>query len=102
MDCPTDLILFNTLFLFLLLAYHAIGVNAITLADALCECLQVDRIAVWLDDILRHRKALNGANKQARPLRNIKLGVARYINHHGTNHKTDIGNEFAQCSPNTS
>ena len=51
MDCPTDLILLNTLFLFLfLLAYHAISIYAITLADALCECLQVDGVAVWLDD----------------------------------------------------
>ena len=50
MDFPTDHILLNTLFLFLL-AYHAIGIYAISLADALYECLQVYRIAVWLDDI---------------------------------------------------
>lgn len=95
MDCPTDLVLLNTLFLFLFrLAYHTICVNAITLSDALCECLQVDGVAVWLDDILRHRKALNGANKQASPLGDVKLGVARHVNHHGTNYKTDIGNQF--------
>ena len=41
MDCPTDLVLLNTLFLFRL-SYHTIGVNSITLADVLCECLQVD------------------------------------------------------------
>ena len=53
MDCPTDLVLLNTLFLFHF-AYHTIGINAITLADALCECLQVDGVAVWLYDILRN------------------------------------------------
>ena len=95
MDCPTDLVLLNTLFLFRLrIAYHAICVNAISLADALCECLQVYGVAVWLDDILRHGKSLNGANKQTRPLCDVKFGVARYINHHGTHHKTDIGNQF--------
>ena len=94
MDCPTDLVLLNTLFPFPL-AYHTICVNSISLADALCECLQVDRVAVWLDDILRHRKALNSANKQASPLCNIKFGVACHIYHHSANHKTDIGNEFA-------
>lgn len=41
MDCPTDLVLLNTLFLFIL-SYHAIGIYAISLADALCECLKVD------------------------------------------------------------
>ena len=101
MDCPTDLVLLNTLFLFRFF-YHAIGIYAISLADVLCECLQVDGVSVWLDDILRHRKALNSANKQARPLRNIKFGVARYVNHHGTHHKTDIGNQFGECSSNTS
>ena len=38
---PTDLVLLNTLFLFRFF-YHAIGIYAITLADVLCECLQVD------------------------------------------------------------
>ena len=100
MDCPTDLVL---LFLhFSRFFNHTICVNAITLADALCQRLQIYRIAMWIDDILRHRKALNGANKQTRPLGNVKFGIARYINHHGANHKTDIGNEFAQCAPNTS
>ena len=93
MDFPTDHILLNTLFLFRF-AYHTVGIYAISLADALCECLQVDGIAVWLDDILRHRKALNSANKQARPLGNVKFGVARHVYHHGANNKTDIGNQF--------
>ena len=101
MDCPTDLVLLNTLFLFRFF-YHTVGIYAISLADALYECLQVDRVAVWLDDVFSNGKALHSANKQARPLGNVKLGVARYINHHGTHHKTDIGNEFAQCTPNTS
>ena len=96
MDCPTDLVLLNTLFLFLFrLAYHAIGVNAITLADVLCECLQVDGVAVRLYDIFRNGKALNCTDKQARPLGDVKFGVACYVNHYGTHHKTDIGNEFA-------
>ena len=96
-------ILLNTLFLFRFrLAYHAIGVNAITLADALCECLQVDGVAVWLYDILRNRKALNCTDKQASPLGDVKLGVACYINHNGTHHKTDICNQFGARTPNTS
>ena len=41
MDCPTDLVLLNTLFLFRFF-YNAICVNAITLANALCQRLQVD------------------------------------------------------------
>ena len=41
MDFQTDLVLLNTLFLFLL-SYHTIGVNAITLADVLCQRLQID------------------------------------------------------------
>ena len=93
MDCPTDLILLNTLFIFPL-AYHTVGIYAITLADVLCQRLQIDRVAVRLDDILRHGKTLNGADKQTRPLCNVKLGIACHINHHGTNHKTDIGNQF--------
>ena len=93
MDFPTDLVLLNTLFPFPL-AYHAIGIYAISLANALCQRLQIDRVTVWLDDILCHGKALHGADKQTRPLGNIKLGITRYINHHGTHHKTDIGNQF--------
>ena len=93
MDCPTDLVLLNTLFPFPL-AYHAISINAITLADVLCECLQVDGISVRLDDILRHGKALHSADKQTRPLCDVKFGVAGYVNHHCANHKTDIGNQF--------
>ena len=93
MDCPTDLVLLNTLFLSRF-AYHAIGINAITLSDTLCECLQVNGIAVRLDDIFRHGETLNGTNKQARPLGYIKLGIACHINHHSTHHKTDIGNQF--------
>ena len=38
MDFPTDLVLLNTLFLSRL-AYHTIGVYAITLADVLCQHL---------------------------------------------------------------
>ena len=101
MDCPTDLVLLNTLFLFCL-AYHAIGINAITLANRLRQRLQIYRISVGLDDILRHGKALHSADKQARPLCNVKFGVARHINHHGTHHGTYIGDEFAQCAPNAS
>ena len=101
MDCPTDLVLLNTLFPFPL-AYHAIGIYAITLADVLCQRLQIDRVAVWLDDILRHRKSLHSANKQASPLCDVKFSVARHVNHHCTNHKTDIGNQFGERSPNTS
>ena len=93
MDCPTDLMLLNTLFLFPL-AYHAIGIYAISLADALCECLKVDRVAVRLDDIFSNGKALNGADKQARPLGNVKFGVACHVYHHCANNKTDIGNQF--------
>lgn len=93
MDCPTDLVLLNTLFLFRFF-YHAIGINAIPLADALCECLQVDRVAVRLDNVFSNRKTLNSANKQTRPLCNIKFGVACNIYHHCANNKTDIGNQF--------
>ena len=93
MDCPTDLVLLNTLFLSPL-AYHTVGIYAITLADVLCQRLQIYRVAVWLDDILCHGKALHSANKQASPLRNIKFGVARHVYHHGTHYKTDIGNQF--------
>ena len=93
MDCPTDLVLLNTLFLFRFF-YHAIGIYAITLADVLCQRLQIYRVAVWLDDILCHRKSLNSTNKQASPLCDVKFGVARNINHHSANHKTDIGNQF--------
>ena len=93
MDCPTDLVLLNTLFLFRLrFAYHAIGIYAITLADILCQRLQIDRVAVWLDDILCHGKSLNSADKQTSPLCNIKFGVARYVYHHSANNKTDICN----------
>ena len=101
MDCPTDLVLLNTLFLFRFF-YHAIGIYAITLADVLCQRLQIYRVAVWLDDILRHGKSLHSTNKQASPLCDVKFGVACHIYHHSANHKTDIGNEFAQCAPNTS
>ena len=101
MDFPTDLVLLNTLFLSLL-SYNAIGINAISLANALCQRLQIDRVTVWLDDIFSNRKAINGANKQTRPLCNIKFGVARYVNHHGTHHKTDICNQFRESTPNTS
>ena len=93
MDCPTDLVLLNTLFLFRF-AYHTVCINAISLANALCECLQVDGIAVWLDDILRNGKSLHSADKQTRPLGNVKFGVARHVYHHGTHYKTDIGNQF--------
>ena len=100
MDCPTDLVLLNTLFLFLL-TYHTVGFYAISLADALYECLQVDGVAVRLDDILCHGKALHSADKQASPLGNVKFGVAGNVNHHGTHHKTDIGNQFRERTPNT-
>ena len=93
MDCQTDLVLLNTLFHFPL-AYHTIGVNAITLADVLCQRLQIYRVAVWLDDIFSNRKSLHSANKQASPLRNIKFGVARYVNHYCAHNKTDICNQF--------
>ena len=101
MDFPTDLVLLNTLFPFPL-AYHTVGVNSITLADVLCQRLQIYRVAVWLDDVFSHRKTLNSTNKQASPFGDVKFGVAGYVNHHCANHKTDIGNEFAQCAPNTS
>ena len=93
MDFPTDLVLLNTLFLFLL-SYHTVSIYAITLADVLCQRLQIYRVAVWLDNILRHGKSLHSANKQASPLRDVKFGVACHIYHHSANHKTDIGNQF--------
>ena len=101
MDCPTDLVLLNTLFLFRFF-YYAIGIYAISLANALCQRLQIDRVAMWLDDILRHRKALHSTDKQASPLGDVKFGVARYIYHHGTHYKTDICNQFGERAPNTS
>ena len=92
MDCPTDLVL---LFLhFSRFFNHTICVNAISLADALCECLQVDRVAMWLDDILRNGKTLHGTDKQTRPLGNVKFGIACHIYHYSANNKTDIGNQF--------
>ena len=100
MDFPTDLVL---LFLhFSRFFNHTIGINAISLANALCQRLQIDRVSVWLDDILRHGKSLNGANKQTSPLCNVKFGVACHVYHHGTHHKTDICNQFRERSPNTS
>ena len=50
MDCTTDLILLNTLFLFRF-AYHAVGINAISLADTLCQRLQIYCIAVRFEYI---------------------------------------------------
>ena len=70
MDCPTDLVLLNTLF-FSRLAYHAIGVNAISLANRPRQRLQIDCISVGLDDVFSHGKTLNSANKQTRPLGNV-------------------------------
>ncbi len=90
MDCPTDLVLLSTLFLSRL-AYHAIGINAISLANRLRQRLQIDAISVRLDDIFRHGKALHSADKQARPLCNVKFGVARHVYHNSANHGTYIG-----------
>ena len=81
---------------------HTTSIYAITLADVLCQRLQIYRVSVWLDDILSHRKALHSANKQASPLCNVKFGVARNVNHYGAHNKTDIGNQFRERSPNTS
>lgn len=101
MDCSDRPILLNTLFFFRF-ANHAIGINAITLAHRLRQRLQIDAVSVGLDNILSHGKALHGTDEQTRPFGNVKFGVARHINHHGTNNSANIGDEFAQCAPHTS
>lgn len=83
MDCPTDLVLLNTLFPFPL-AYHTVGVNSITLADALCQRLKIYRVAVRLEYITNNGNAFNGNHTQARPHSDVICVVASLLNHYCT------------------
>ena len=95
MDCQTDLMLLNTLFLFRLpLAYHTICVNAISLADVLCQRLQIYCIAVRFEYIPNNGNALNGYNTQARPHCDIVCVVASLLNHNSTASECPIAHQL--------
>ena len=82
MDCPTDLVL---LFLhFSRFFNHAIGINAITLADTLCQRLQIYCIAVRFEYIPNNGNAFNGNHTQARPHCDVVCVVASLLNHNST------------------
>ena len=89
MDCPTDLVLLNTLFLFRFF-YHAIGINSISLSDALCQRLQIYCIAVRFENISSNGNALNGNDTQASPHRNWISIVASLLHHHSSAGKCPI------------
>lgn len=83
MDFPTDHILLNTLFLFRFF-YHAVGIYAISLADTLCQRLQIYCIAVRFEYIPNNGNAFNSNHTQARPHSDVVCVVASILNHYCT------------------
>ena len=93
MDCPTDLVLLNTLSLFPL-AYHTISINAITLAYVLCQRLHIYCIAVRFEYIPNNGNAFNGNHTQARPHSDVVCVVASLLNHNSTASECPIAHQL--------